>query len=241
MNVSIIIPAHNEERAIGATLRGLVTGVGTSCEIIVVADHCTDHTEELVESTKTSYPIHLMRNTRGKGFGNALITGFEQAQGTAVVPVMADTCDDPRTIEQMYRALEREHADVVCASRYMEDGKKIGGPWLQDKLSRLVCFSLRLFTGIPTSDAANSFKMYRRTFLKMIGFEIESAGTEYSMALLFRAYRAGGKIIEIPTTWRGKTMSASKELYILRRFPGYWKRIREALSSKMIDRSTHKK
>ena len=45
---------------------------------------------------------------------------------------------------------------------------------------------------------------------------------EYSMALLFRAYRKGGKIIEIPTSWTGRRMAAKDEWKILKRFPGYW-------------------
>ena len=222
--LSIIIPAHNEEQSIATTVLGVVTSVQTPHELIVVADHCSDRTEEIVTGLMTNYPqIRLVRNDKRKGsFSNAVITGFLAATGETVVPVMADNCDNPTTIDRMWQALEERHADVVCGSRYMKGGHKQGGPILQNILSRIVCYSLRIFTGIPTWDCANSYKIYRREFLQTLQFDIPNAGTEYSLALLFRAYRAGGKITEIPTSWTGEKMPIGEEWKILKRFPGYW-------------------
>lgn len=224
MKVSVIIPAHNEERLIEATVRGVLSAVKSPAEIIVVADHCSDKTEEIVISIMpTDSRLMLVRNDARKGsFGNALLRGFEAATGDAVVPVMADHCDDPNTIDRMAQAMIEKQADVVSASRYMKGGSKKGGPKLQNILSRIVCYTLKIFTRIPTWDAANSYKMYRRDFLRSLDYVIENAGTEYSMALLFRAYRKGAKIIEIPTSWQGRRMKAGDEWKILKRFPGYW-------------------
>jgi len=234
MNLSIIVPAHNEETAIASTLHGLLQQVKTPCEILVVADHCTDRTEQIVADIARSHPtVRLLRNTERKGsFSNAIITGFRKAQGDAVVPFMADACDDPATIDRI-KAKMHEGYDVVCGSRYMRGGRKIGGPVLQNLFSRLVSYSLKCVTGIPTWDAANAFKMYRRPFLETIDYDIPDIGTEYSMALLFRAYRAGAKITEIPTiwTWRETPLPLSQEWKIFKRLPAYWKGVRDSLRS----------
>lgn len=232
MTLSIIIPAHNEEEQIAATVIGVLTHVQTpDREVIVVADHCSDGTETVVtEIAKSHAELRLIKNSDRPGsFSNALIAGIHAASGTLIVPVMADHCDDPSTIDRMVRAMNERNADVVCASRYMRGGKKVGGPWLQNIFSRIVCYSLRLFTGIPTWDCANSYKMYRSETLRALRYDIPNTGTEYSMALLFRAYFSGANIIEIPTTWTGTSIPINQEWKILRRFPNYWYWYRKAL------------
>ena len=235
MMVSVVIPAHNEEQAIGSTLESVLSGVASPFEIIVVADHCTDRTEAIVATfAKKNSHIRLLRNERARGFSNAVITGFQHAQGEFVVPLMADACDDPRTINPMREALERPGVDVVCGSRYMKGGRKTGGPFLQDLCSRIVCYSLRFFARVPTWDATNAFKMYRREFLLRISYDMPAMGTEYSLALLIRARAHGGRIIEVPTTWVWRELkpSLAQEIRVLRRFPGYWPWYRRALRSK---------
>lgn len=223
MTVTILIPAHNEEASIGKTLGSILETVQPDYDVIVIADHCTDGTEDVVRSLQEKHSqLTLLRNEGEKGFGNTLTVGIEHATGDLVVPIMADACDDPSTVNRMRDVLSSGSFDVVCASRYMQGGRKIGGPWIQDKLSRFVCFTLRLWTRVPTRDCANSYKMYRRAFLQSIDYRIAGAGTEYSMALLFRAYDAGARITEIPTTWTGKSIPFLREWKIFRRTAGYW-------------------
>lgn len=232
MTVSVVIPAHNEEANIANTLRGVLAAVEGPREIIVVADHCTDRTEEIVREIAAQHPeVRLLTNAdRPRGFGNTVITGLKAAAGDCVVPVMADSCDDPTTINRMRATLMEGKWDVVCASRYMRGGGKSGGPMLQNILSRSVCYTLRIIARIPTWDAANSYKMYRTAFLRTLEFDVPGAGTEYSLALLLRAWRAGGTITEISTAWHGKPIPVSREWRILKRFPGYWQWYRKAMT-----------
>ncbi len=234
MMVSVVIPAHNEEQAIAATISAVLQEAKGPLEILVVADHCTDRTEEIVLGIAKNVPhLRLLRNERERGFSNTVITGFQHAQGEFVVPVMADACDDPRTINPMREALERGGVDVVCGSRYMQGGRKIGGPFLQDLCSKIVCYSLRLFARVPTWDATNAFKMWRQEFLLGISYDMPGMGTEYSLALIIRARARGGRIVEVPTTWmwREARPSLAQEIRVLRRFPGYWPWYRRALTS----------
>jgi glycosyltransferase involved in cell wall biosynthesis len=223
MNLSIIIPAYNEEETVEATVRDVLSQVIVpSFELIVVADHCTDRTEEIVRHIAVADPrVRLIVNDGERGFGNTVICGYRAAVGEAVVPLMADHCDNPATINHMWELLRSQGADVVCASRYMKGGSKRGGPFLQDKLSRIVCFTLHVLTRIPTTDCANSYKMYRREFLFSLPYDIRGAGTEYSMALIFKAYFVGGRIVEVPTAWIGGSIPLSDEWKILRRFRKY--------------------
>src|SRR5262249_40130279 len=86
---SIVIPAFNEEEAIGSTVRrcldersGIMNDAGISeVEVIVVDDGSSDRTAEVV----TGFPdIKLIQHGRNRGYGAALKTGFAEAKGDIV-------------------------------------------------------------------------------------------------------------------------------------------------------------
>ncbi len=120
---------------------------------------------------------------------------------------MADLCDNPQTINKMY-GRSKEGFDIVCGSRYMKGGRKIGGHRLKSFFSRFVGISLYLLIGIPTQDISNSFKLYRKKVLDAIN--IESKGFEISVEIPLKAYFLGYKITEIPTTWLNRKEGESK-------------------------------
>ena len=57
---------------------------------------------------------------------------------------------------------------------------------------------------MPTHDATNAFRAYRRDVLKSIPIESDG-GFEYTLEITAKAYAAGPKITEVPSTWRDRT------------------------------------
>lgn len=220
MDLTIVIPAHNEEGIIIKTLESLKKVVKIRHKIIVVNDCSTDQTEQVVNQyAKKNKNITCLRTSpERRGFASALEKGFLVTSGGVIVPVMADLCDEPKTINKMYSKIEKGW-DVVCGSRYMKGGRKEGGPILQHYLSMFVCRSLQLLTGVPTSDVTNAFKMYKKEWLSQVKINPKS-GVEASMETLLQMYFNGAKITEVPTKWIGRTMGKSK-FKILQRTPRY--------------------
>lgn len=207
MNTSIVIPVHREEKNIAKVLSQINSNVKTSHEIIVVYDSKTDPTvpivENIIKKNKRTKIKLLQSNTENcRGVMNAIKTGFSVARGKAIVVVMADLADDVSQIDDMFD-LVLEGNDVVCASRFMKGGKKIGGPILKTILSKIACFSLYHFFKVPTHDATNAFKMYKREIFKDIKIE-STGGFEYSLEIVLKAFKLGYKITEIPTVWRDR-------------------------------------
>ncbi len=151
--------------------------------------------------------IRPIRNDLGRGVLNAIKVGFREAQGEAVLVTMADASDDPATIPKMWVKLG-EGYDLVCASRYMRGGRQIGGPRVKSFLSRLAGLSLYWLAGIPTHDATNSFKLYRRRLLEEIQTE-STGGFEIGLEMTVKAHLSGYPIAELPTTWRDRTEGTS--------------------------------
>jgi glycosyltransferase involved in cell wall biosynthesis len=220
MTITLVIPAHNEEEVIAQTIKSIEDKLSLDYKILVVNDHSVDNTALVVEGLMKQYSnLMLVDNDTPKGFANALKKGFSVSGSDLVIPVMADLCDDPRTIEDMY-AKSLEGFDIVCGSRYMSGGTKMGGPFLQSLFSRFVGCSLKYFIGVPTFDVSNSFKCYRRNVLDSI--KLESNGFEISMEITLKAYFAGFRIAETPTVWTGRSIGKSK-FYLFKVAPRYIK------------------
>ena len=207
IKLSIIIPAHNEKDSLPTTISSLEAIVTVSHEVIVVNDHSSDNTAKVINELSDKFNnIRLVNNDTEPGFTNAIKKGFSEARGEMVVLVMADSCDDPYAIDKMYKKIKQGY-DVVCASRYMKHGKKIGGRFLQTLLSLWAGVSLYYLTGIPTHDTSNAFKMYRKEALDSI--EIKEAGFASSLEIVVKLFLKGFKITEIPTIWKDRVAGVS--------------------------------
>jgi len=160
-----------------------------------------------------------MDNTYEKGFANAVKFGLERVKTEAVVPVMADLCDDITTIKEMFKKIQSGF-DVVCGSRYIQNGARAGGSRIKGFFSGFVGWSLHCLIGIPTHDIANAFKMYRKDVIEKI--DINAKGFEVSMEIPLKAFFLGFKITEVPTCWKERTKGKSN-FKMFRLFPNYFK------------------
>ena len=205
----IVIPALNEEEIIEQTLVCIEAEVDLPHEVIVVNDNSTDSTADIVRRFGERHPnVRVLNNEGPYGFSNALKAGYAAAGSGVIVTMMADLCDDPKTLAPMYEKIV-EGYDVVCGSRYMPGGgKHAEDNKIKGMLSCFVGLSLRRLVGIPTHDVTNAFKMYRSEVLKSI--TIEEAGFACSMEIAIKAFFRGAKIAEVPTVWRERTAGRSK-------------------------------
>lgn len=220
--ISIILPVYHEEKNILQVLQIIKKTVKTPHEIIIVYDSKTDPTYALLAKNLKDYPVRLLQNATGekKGVLQAIKTGFFHAKADVIVVVMADCSDDVSQIDAMYQKMQTGY-DIVCASRYMKNGKKIGGEILKSLLSRLGSLSLFYLFHIPTHDATNAFKMYRKSIFNKIKIESKE-GFAYSLEIIIKAHKMGYKITEIPTTWKDREKGTS-HFKLFRWLPSYLK------------------
>jgi glycosyltransferase involved in cell wall biosynthesis len=218
--LSIVVPAFNEDENIASVIEKIETSIGIDHELIVVNDHSFDRTPSILKDLSLRYSnLRPLDNTSDKGFANAVKFGFLHAKGELVVPIMGDLCDDLGTLEEMVKSIN-EGYDVVCGSRYIKGGARIGGSKLKGFLSSFAGWSLYYLLGIPTHDIANAFKMYRKKVLDCIN--IKAGGFEISMELPLKAYYSGFKITEVPTVWKERKKGKSN-FKIFRLIPKYLK------------------
>jgi len=126
--ISLIIPAYNEEASLPLLRKAIEAFLETredSYEIVVVDDHSSDRTPELVRQWARDDPrVHLVRLSRNCGSHAALHAGLAYGRGQAAVFLAADLQDPPQVIADLV-ARWREGSDVVWAVRTAREGEKM--------------------------------------------------------------------------------------------------------------------
>ena len=207
--LSIIIPVYNEGENIEKVIRMINERVDIPYKLIVVYDFDEDNTVPVIRKLQGEYQnIQLEKNAYGRGPVNAVITGFGKNDSDFICILSADLSDEIDAIKRMYD-LMLDGFDVVGATRYKMDGKKIGGPWFKTQLSRFLNLLFHQLTCFPLSDITYSFRMYRQEVIEVIEIETD-AGWEISMEIAIKAYLEGFKITEIPVVWIDRELGSSK-------------------------------
>jgi len=221
--LTIVIPVFNEGANIVAALRGLRDKVEAEFVASVVYDFDADDTLPAVRAAEGELGMNLalVKNKYGRGVLNAIKTGLESATTEFVIVTMADLSDPPEVINAMLAKAEAERADIVCGSRYMKGGSQNGGPRFKSLLSRGAGLSLRHLARVPTHDATNSFKLYRKSFLDKMTIE-SSGGFELGLELVVKAHLNGFKVAEVPTSWTDRAAGKSN-FKLMKWLPKYLK------------------
>lgn len=117
VEVSVIIPARNEEASLGTCLESLTTQAGVDFEIIVVNDHSTDRTGEIAagfSGVRVIGPGPLPAGWTGKN--NAVVTGAGVARGEWLLFTDADTVHLPGSLARALAEAKENGADLLSYS-----------------------------------------------------------------------------------------------------------------------------
>jgi glycosyltransferase involved in cell wall biosynthesis len=115
--ISVVIPAFNEEEAIGKDLdsaREAMEKNGYDYEIIVVDDGSVDKTAAMARAKG----VTLLQHKYNRGYGAAIMTGIKQARGEIIVTTDADNTYPNRDIPRLIKELEGY--DMVVGWRQMD-------------------------------------------------------------------------------------------------------------------------
>ena len=210
--LSVVIPALNEEGCICSTVEHLYVELrlhGVPHEIIVVDDGSTDSTWTKLSEVRDRVPtLHAVKNEGPHGFGRAIIRGFEQMNGDAVVVMMADESDDCRDVVRYWMLLS-EGWDAVFGSRFVKGGGVIDYPWLKLKLNRMANLAIRLMFAIKLNDTTNAFKAYRKCVIDGCG-PLLAPHFNLTVELPLKTIVRGYSWTVIPITWRNRRTGTAK-------------------------------
>ena len=210
--LSVVIPARNEEGCIRSTVEHLHLELRLQQvphEIVVVDDGSTDSTWSILQETSEKIPqLRPVQNKGRNGFGRAIVCGFDNSSGDAVVVMMADESDDCRDVVRYWQKLN-EGYECVFGSRFMHGGGTIDYPRLKYLLNRLANWLIRILFGIGLNDTTNAFKAYRRAVIEGCR-PFLSPHFNLTIEVPLKAIARGYTWTTIPITWRNRRTGIAK-------------------------------
>ena len=115
-NVTVMIPAYNEESVIVDTVRSALASVYPKLEILVIDDGSSDRTAELVRSNFGSDPRVRLLLQPNRGKPAALNHALSEATGEIVVSIDADTIVDPEAVPRLVRHFVNPKVGAVAGN-----------------------------------------------------------------------------------------------------------------------------
>ena len=219
LELSVVIPAHDEAARILPHLRSIVAYLSTtyqSFEIIVVDDGSRDDTAGIVRRFALEYPsVRLIRLPACTGKGAAVRHGMHAGRGRWLLFTDADGATPIRELARLQLALE-SGAQIAIGSRSLASRRS--DFTVQARRHRTLlgnCFNriVRLggITGI--SDTQCGFKLFDRAVAQDL-FSVSCInGYGFDLELLYIAQRRGYRIAEVPINWEDKAGSKVRLLH----------------------------
>lgn len=210
--LSVILPAYNEEANIGLCIdelaECLIDANAIRTEIIVVNDNSRDRTEAEVLMRMERWPsVRLIRRNPPGGFGRALRTGLQYANGEVVVIYMSDRSDHPIDALRYYQTIQQGY-DCVFGSRFIKGAQVHRYPPMKRWVNRIVNIAIQWMFWTPFNDTTNAFKAYRREVIETCG-PYKACHFNITLEMSLSALIGGYRIAQIPIQWEGRTWGSS--------------------------------
>lgn len=207
LQLSIVIPAYNEEQRLPSTLDTIFAWLETSehrgAELIVVDDGSTDGTAAVVESRIARQPnLRLLRNPGNRGKGYAVRHGMLEANGDWILFSDADLSAPIEDLPRLLCGAMERSASIAIGSRAL-DRSFIGVHQSQWRELSGIIFNriMRMITGLPFEDTQCGFKLFERAAARRI-FPLQRLdGFSFDVEYLFIAKTLGISTVEIPVHW----------------------------------------
>ena len=202
MELSIVIPAHNEEHSVEplyAEISQALEAVDGDCEVIFVDDGSWDGTFQRLQALhQRDGRVKVVRLRKNFGQSAAMAAGFDHARGRLVVTMDADLQNDPADIPALLARMEDGY-DVVCGWR-----RRRRDPLSKRALSAVSNWLRRRWTGDPIHDSGCSLRAYRQECIE--GLELYGEMHRYIPAILsWRGYHVGEAEVSHRPRLHGRT------------------------------------
>jgi len=192
VQISIVVPIHNEEPSILPLydrLTAVMEKVRKPYEIIFVDDASVDRSFDLLANlVETDGRLKVIRLRRNFGQTAALAAGFDEAQGSVIISLDGD--------------LQHAPEDIPALLEKIEEGYDIASGWRKNRVdnavtrkipSRIANWLMAKVSGVELRDFGTTFKAYRAEILKDVNLYGELHRFIPALASLY-----GARIAEVP-------------------------------------------
>ena len=197
--IVVIIPAFNEENAVGIVIREIPKHL--VAEIIVVNNNSNDQTAQIAKEAGAT-----VLNENRQGYGWACLKGIDYCKQQNILPDIvvfmdADHSDYPEEMPRLIKPIIEQNFDMVIGSRALgkrERGsmtpQQIFGNWLATNL-------IKIFYGVTYTDLG-PFRAI--TFEKLIAMKMQDTTYGWTVEMQLKAAKMKLKVVEVPVNYRSR-------------------------------------
>ena len=202
--VEIVIPVHNEQRVLAASVRELhryLASEFTFAFQITIADNAsTDATPEIAAALARDLAEVAVLQLEQKGRGGALRAAWSRSDADVVAYMDADLSTDLSALPALLAPLLQVRGDITIGSR-LAPGARVRRGLRREVISRAYNLLLHGLLGVGFSDAQCGFKAGRREAIDALLAGVEDDSWFFDTELLYLAQRRKLSIREVPVRW----------------------------------------
>ncbi len=205
MDLSIVIPAFNEEKRLGRTLdkvRDFLKSRSYSAEVIVVDDGSRDATAALVKDRQREWPqLKLIENGANRGKGFSVRAGALASQGAQVLFSDSDLSTPNEEYDKLVRFLNGP-CSLAIASRDIEGSQvERHQAWYRENMGKIFNRIIRLLTRLPFKDTQCGFKLFTHKASREIFSRSRVERFAFDVEILWLAKKLSIPVREVPVRW----------------------------------------
>ena len=210
----IILPTYNEAENVKVLVPRIFKHI-EDCTVLVIDDGSPDGTAEIARELAIKFPnLEVINQGKKCGLGSAYRFGFLWGLSRGyedLVEMDADLSHRVRDLSNLLEMKDRLDADLVIGSRWISGGEIVNWSKGRELLSRLANRYVRVVLNLHINDSTSGFRVYSSELMKKIDIaSIQSEGYCFQIEMTRAARKAGGKIVEVPITFRERERGVSK-------------------------------
>jgi glycosyltransferase involved in cell wall biosynthesis len=198
--ITIVIPALNEEQAIGPVIKEIpideLKKMGYAVEIMVIDNGSTDKTRYIANNHGAKVIVQPI-----KGYGNAYQAGFANATGDIIATGDADLTYPFSDLPKIIKKMEDESLDFITTDRLtnLQPGTMSRSHYFGNIGFRSIT---KVLFGLPFKDSWSGMWIFKRSIWPKLN--VKSSGMPLSLELKIEAYKNGFKCAEVPIVYRAR-------------------------------------
>jgi dolichyl-phosphate beta-glucosyltransferase len=204
--LTVVVPAFNEERRLGATLEriaGWLEARGLDGEVVVVDDGSSDGTARVAADQLKGRRGRVLRQPENRGKGAAVRRGLLEAHGRWVLLSDADLSSPIEEYDVLAEAVRDRDADVAIGSRALRESRvEVRQNLVRQTMGKTFNLAIRTMTGLPFRDTQCGFKLMDRERVRPLFEKMVVDRFAFDVELLFLCRKFGLRVVEVPVVWR---------------------------------------
>ncbi len=205
MELSVVVPAYNEQARLTTTLPRLHKALKIrfrTFEVIVVDDGSTDDTSGVVARFSREHPeVRTIRYEPNRGKGFAVRTGMLAAEGNYLLMSDADLSTPVREVRKLLAAIDQGY-DIAIGSRAMRDSRILQyQPFYRVFLGKTFNKLVWLLAVRGIADTQCGFKLFKKEAARRIFAKCRLEGFSFDVEVLHLAQKMGFSTKEVGVIW----------------------------------------